>query len=1022
MSLSSVSIKRPVLATVFALLIVIFGLVSYSYLGIREYPAMDPPVVTVTTNYAGANPEIIQAQITEPLEDAINGIEGIRVLSSISNDQTSLISVEFTLGHDMESAANDVRDRVSKTISQLPKDVDPPIVEKLSANANAIIFMIIRSYQHNIMEVNALMENVIKERLQTIPGVGDIKIFGEKKYSMRLWLDPDKMASCGITSLDIQKAVARENIELPTGRVEGNMTELTIRALGLMQSPEQFNNMIIKQEGGSIIRLSDIGNAELYPQNDRSTVMMDLLPVLIIGVVPQNDANNVAIADEFYRRMAKLKDEIPAEYNISIGYDFTKFERKAVKEVRQTIFLSLLLVILIIFFFLRDWRSTIIPVVAIPVSLIGAFILMALFGLSINVLTLLAVVLAIGLVCDDAIIVLENIHAKVGRGMSPVTAANEGMNEIFFAVISTTIVLAAVFIPVMFLQGLVGRLFREFALVVAGSVLISAFVALTLSPMMCSKILKPRKEGKPNWLIRSTDPFFESLNQAYGRGLDVFLKRRWMALPLFLVITALIYVFYKSLHSELAPFEDRNNIRIPTLAPEGATYEFMDKYMARVDKYFRDSVPEVSTYFYMVSPSIGAKDNPNKGMEIVYLQDAEKRNRTQHEIFVKASKELQAITGIRCFPFEPPTIGDRFSGQPVQYVLQAPSLTMLKDILPHFLEEARKVPVLQFVDADFKINKPELRITVNRDKASLLNVSTEEIARTLQLSLSGQRYEYFYMDGKQYEIIGQLMARFRNDPDALKSLYVRSNRGELIPLDNLISIEENINPAAIYSYNRYISATISAGLTQGATLGDGIRELDRIAKEILPPSIKTNLAGQSRDYRESSSSLIFVFILGIVLIFLILAAQFESFMDPFIILLTVPLAIAGALFSLWYFRQTLNIFSEIGIVMLIGLVTKNGILIVEFANQRKQAGLAKLEAVRMAAASRFRPILMTSSAMVLGIMPIALNIGASSESRQSLGIAVVGGLVFSTFLTLFIIPAFYTFLSRNINKQDSERS
>ncbi|MCX6285329.1 MAG: efflux RND transporter permease subunit [Bacteroidetes bacterium] len=1022
MSLSSVSIKRPVLAIVFSLLIVIFGLVSYSYLGIREYPAMDPPIVTVTTNYSGANAEIIQAQITEPLEDAINGIEGIRVLSSISNDHTSLITVEFNLGNDMEAAANDVRDRVSKTISQLPKDVDPPIVEKLSANANAIIFMVIRSYQHNIMEVNALMENVIKERLQTIPGVGDIKIFGEKKYSMRLWLDPYKMASCGITTLDIQKAIARENIELPSGRVEGNMTELTIRTLGLMQSPDQYNNMIIRQEGGNIIRLSDIGTAELYPQNDRSTVMMDLLPVLIIGVVPQNNANNVAIADEFYRRMAKMKDEIPAEYSISIGYDFTKFERRAVKEVRETILLSLILVILIIFFFLRDWRSTIIPVVAIPVSLIGAFILMALFGLSINVLTLLAVVLAIGLVCDDAIIVLENIHAKVGKGMSPVAAANEGMNEIFFAVISTTIVLAAVFIPVMFLQGLVGRLFREFALVVAGSVLISAFVALTLSPMMCSRILKPRDDSKPNWLIRNTDPFFEFLNRAYVGSLEIFLKRRWMALPLFLVITSLIYVFYKSLHSELAPFEDRNNIRIPTLAPEGSTYEFMDKYMAQVDKYFRDSVPEVSTYFYMISPSMGARDNPNKGMEIVYLQDAEKRKRTQHEIFVKAAKELQQITGIRCFPFEPPTIGDRFSGQPLQYVLQAPSLVMLKDVLPHFLEEARKLPILQFVDADFKINKPELRITVNRDKASLLNVSTEEIARTLQLSLSGQRYEYFIFEGKQYEIIGQLMPRFRNDPDALKALYVRSMSGDLVPLDNLIRVEENINPAAIYSYNRYISATISAGLTQGATLGDGIRELDRIAKEILPPNIKTNLAGQSRDYRESSSSLIFVFILGIILIFLILAAQFESFVDPFIILLTVPLAIAGALFSLWYFRQTLNIFSEIGIIMLIGLVTKNGILIVEFANQRKLAGLAKLEAVQAAAASRFRPILMTSSAMVLGILPIALNIGASSESRQSLGIAVVGGLIFSTFLTLFIIPAFYTFLSRDIRNKGSEET
>jgi len=1011
MSLSSVSIKRPVLAIVFSLLIVIFGAVSYSYLGIREYPAMDPPVVTVTTNYAGANAEIIRAQITEPLEDAINGIEGIRVLSSVSNDQTSLITVEFLLGEDMETAANDVRDRVSKTIQLLPKDVDPPIVEKLSANSNAIIFMVIRSYQHNIMEVNNLMENVIKERLQTIPGVGDIKIFGEKKYSMRLWLDPWKMSASGITSPDIRKAIERENIELPSGRVEGSMTELTLRTLGLLETPEQFNNLIIKEQDGKIIRMSDIGTAELYPENDRSTVMMDLLPVIMIGVVPQTGANNVAIADEFYRRMNLLKEEIPAEYSVSIGYDFTRFERKAVSEVRETILLSLILVILIIFFFLRDWRSTIIPVIAIPVSIIGAFILMAAFGLSINVLTLLAVVLSIGLVVDDAIVVLENIHARIHQGMHPVEAANRGMEEIFFAVISTTIVLAAVFIPVMFLQGLVGKLFREFAIVVAGSVLISAFVALTLSPMMCSRILKIPVAGKVSWLVRLTDPFFESLNKGYERTLNRFLERRWLVFPVFIVILGLIFFLYKSLHSELAPFEDRNNIRIPTLAPEGSTYDFTDRYMAQVDQYIRDSFPEASTFFYMIAPSMGVKDNPNKAMEIVYFRNPETRKRGQHEMFQKMSKELQQFTGIRAFPFEPPTIGDRFSGQPLQYVLQAPNLTALKDVLPRFLEEARKIPILQFVDADFKINKPEIRVTVNREKASLLNVSTEEIARTLQLSISGQRYEYFILDGKQYEVIGQLMPQYRDNPDAIKALFVKNMAGELIPLDNLVSLEENINPAAIFAYNRYISATISAGLTQGATLGDGIRELDRVAKEILPPSIKTSLAGQSRDYAESSSSIAFVFILGLILIYLILSAQFESFRDPVIILLTVPLAMAGALFSLWYFRQTLNIFSEIGIVMLIGLVTKNGILIVEFANQRKAGGLNRLAAVKAGARSRFRPILMTSSAMVLGILPIALNIGASSGSRQSLGIAVVGGLIFSTLLTLYLIPALYTYLS-----------
>ncbi|MEI7981362.1 MAG: efflux RND transporter permease subunit [Bacteroidota bacterium] len=1013
MSLSSLSIKKPVLSIVFTLLILIFGAVGFFYLGIREYPEMDPPVVTVTTTYSGANPEIIQAQITEPLEDAINGIEGIRVLSSVSTDQSSLITVEFNLGKEMESAANDVRDRVSKAIRLLPKDVDPPIVEKLSANANAIIFMIVRSYKRNIMEVNDLVENTIKDRLQTIAGVGDIKIFGEQKYSMRLWLDPYKMAANGVTSVDIEQAVNRENIELPSGRVEGNLTELTIRTFGLLQTPEQFNNVIIKQEKGNIVRLSDVGSAELYPENDRSTVLMELLPVIIIGVVPQTGANNVAIANEFYKRMETLRKEIPDDYDVRIGYDFTKFEREAVKEVQQTIILSLILVVLIIFLFLRDWRSTIIPVAAIPVSIIGSFIIMAIMGLSINVLTLLAIVLAIGLVCDDAIVVLENIYTKIDTGTHPIEAALKGMKEIFFAVISTTITLAAVFLPIMFLQGLIGRLFKEFAIVVAGSVLISAFVALTLSPMMCSRILKSQRHLNTNWLVNKTEPFFLALNRGYRYSLKGFMSRRWLVFPVFLGLFLVIIWMYRSLHSELAPFEDRSNIRIPTLAPEGSTYEYMAGYMAQVDRYIADSFPEVSVSFSWISPSLGTIENPNKAQQIIYFTEAGQRKRSQHEMFRKMSKELQSVTGIRTFPFEPPTIGDRFSGQPLQYVLLAPDLKRLNEVLPVFLDEARKIPILQFVDANFKVNKPELRITINREKASQLGVSTGEIARTMQLTMSGQRYGYFIMDGNQYEIIGQVMRQDRDRPDALKALYVRNNKGELILLDNLIKMEESINPASVFSFNRYISATVSAGLSPGATQGDGIKALDQVSKKVLPASFNTALAGQSRDYRESSSSLIFIFLLTIVLIFLILAAQFESFTDPLIILFTVPLALAGALFSLWYFNQTLNIFSEIGIIMLIGLVTKNGILIVEFANQRKATGLDKIEAVQRAAISRFRPILMTSCAMMLGILPIALKLGASAESRQSLGIAVVGGLFFSTFLTLYVIPAIYSYLSQN---------
>jgi multidrug efflux pump len=1013
MSLSSLSINKPVLAIVFSLLILIFGTVSFFSLGVREYPEMDPPVVTVNTTYSGANPEIIQAQITEPLEDAINGIEGIRVLTSVSTDQSSLITVEFNLGKEMESAANDVRDRVSKAIRLLPKDVDPPIVEKLSANANNIIFMGVSSSVHSIMEVNDLVENTIKNRLQTIPGVGEIKIIGEKKYSMRLWLDPYKMAANGITATDIERAVSRENIELPSGRIEGSLTELTIRTIGLLQTPEQFNNIIIKQANGNIIRFSDVGNAELYPQNDRSTVLVNGLPQVAVGIVPQTGANNIAIANEFYKRIEIIKKEIPSTYVVTVGYDFTKFERGAVKEVGQTMILSLLLVVLIIFIFLRDWRSTIIPVVAIPVSIIGSFIIMALMGLTINVLTLLAIVLAIGLVCDDAIVVLENIYTKIDTGIHPVPAAHKGMKEIFFAVVSTTITLAAVFLPVMFLQGLIGRLFKEFAIVVAGSVLISAFVALTLSPMMCSRILKVQRHLNQNWLVSKTEPFFLGMNRGYRYSLKWFMGHRWLVIPIFALLIVLIGVFYKSLHSELAPSEDRSNIRIPLLAPEGSTYEFMTSYASLVDQYVADSIPEASIAFTWISPSMGTIENPNKAQEIIYLTDPKDRTVTQHEIFKKATRDLPSITGIRSMPFEHPTIGDRFAGQPVQYVLLASNMKELTDVLPAFLDEARKIKILQFVDANFKVNKPELRIRIDREKASQLGVSTQEIARTLQLSMSNQRYGYFIMGGKQYEIIGQVMRYDRDKPDDLRNLYVRNLGGELISLDNLIIMEESINPASIFSFNRYISATVSAGLVEGATIGDGIKALDEAAKKVLPATMSTALSGQSRDYRESSSSLIYIFLLAIVLIYLVLAAQFESFVDPLIILFTVPLAIAGTLFSLWYFNQTLNIFCEIGIIMLIGLVTKNGILIVEFANQRKEAGIEKAEAVQRAAISRFRPILMTSSAMILGILPIALSLGASSESRQSLGIAVVGGLLFATFLTLYVIPAIYSYLSRN---------
>jgi len=998
---------------VFSIILIIFGIVGFLSLGDREYPNVDPPIVNVTTTYKGANAEIIQTQITEVLEESISGIEGVRVISSKSSEQSSQIKVEFNLGENLERATNDVRDKVSKAIRFLPKDIDPPIIEKLDANANPIIFMTVESKTRSILEVNDLVDRLIKDRLQTIPEIAGVKIFGEKKYAMRLWMDPDLLTSHGLTTIDIRNAVIKQNIELPSGRIEGDNTELSIRTIGLLTTAEEFNNLIIRHKDGNIIRFSDIGYADLGAENERTIFKNNLYPGIAIGVIPQPGANAIDIADEFYKRTEEIKKEIPSDYNIEIGFDFTTFERNSVREVKETILLAFLLVVLIIYFFLRDWRSTLIPVVAIPISIISTFFIMYITGISINVLTLMGMILAIGLVCDDAIIVLEIIYSKVDIGIPPFQAAQQGVQEIFFAVISTTITLAMVFLPIFFIQGLTGRLFREFAIVVGGSVLISGFVALTLSPMMGSRFLTRQRHMNLNWFFRLTEPFFLELNRRYRYSLDAFMKRRWMVIPVFVIVIALIILLGKSLHSELAPYEDRSNIRIPVLAPEGSSFEFTEKYMDELSQYVADSIPEAIRNFSLIAPSFTVIGAANKGLALIYLSEPAKRERSQNKIFQQVSADLQSITGIRVFPFEPPTIGDRFGGQALQFVIQSSSFDSLKHILPIFLNEARKSPLLRFVDADLKINKPEIQIIIDREKAAQLDVSVEDIATTLQLALSGQRFDYFYMNGKQYEIIGQLKRRHRDSPEDLKSIFVKNNKGKLIALDNLISCKENINPATIYSYDRLIAATISGGLLPGVTLGDGINEMNRIAEKILTPAFKTSLAGQSRDYVESSSSLLYVFILAFILIYLVLSAQFNSWIDPVVILITVPLALFGALFSLWLFDQTMNIFSQIGIIMLIGLVTKNGILIVEFANQRKQKGLNKMEAVKKAATARLRPILMTASATVLGILPIALAMGSSSESRSSMGIVVVGGMIFATFFSLYIVPAVYSYLSKD---------
>lgn len=1016
MSLSSLSIQRPVLATVMSIVIVLFGIIGLTYLGIREYPSVDPPVITVSTTYVGANADIIESQITEPIEEAVNGIAGIRSINSVSRDGRSTITVEFYLEVNLETAANDVRDKVSQVVGNLPPDADPPVVSKADADSDPIIFLNIQSDRRSLLELTDIADNIFKERLQTINGVSEIRIWGSKRYAMRLWIDPEKLAAYDMTPLDVQNALRRENIELPSGSIEGANTELTVRTKGRLTTPEEFNNLVLKEETGRIVRFKDVGQAELGPENLRTVLRRDGAPMVGNAIVPQPGANNIEIADEVYRRLEQIKKDLPPDIKLGIGFDTTEYIRESIEEVNQTIYVAFGLVVLIIFLFLRDWRTTIIPVLVIPISLIGAFFIMYIAGFSINVLTLLGIVLAIGLVVDDAIVVLENIYTKIEGGMAPLEAALLGAKEIFFAVIATTVALVAVFMPVIFLQGLTGRLFREFGVVIAGAVLISSFVALTLTPMLSSKILKRR--ARQPLFYRLTEPFFVSLTSGYRYLLNGFMKARWLGLAIMAISGGMIYYFGKGLPSELAPLEDRSRIRAVARAPEGSTFEYMDDYVLKLVKTIKENAPEAESVGSVTSPGFGASTSVNSAFSWIILSDPAERERSQSEILNSLRGPVSQLTGAVTFLSEEQSIGNRRSGLPVQFVLQAPSFNQLREALPRFLEAAGKDPTFSFVDVDLKFNKPELTINIDRRKAQDLGVSVLDIAQTLQLGFSGQRFGYFIRNGEQYQVIGQMKREGRNEPIDVRSLYVRNKDGKMVQLDNVIGMQEQTTPPTLFRFNRFVSATVSAALADGKTIGEGIEAMDAIAAQTLGNGFYTELAGPSKDFAESSSSLVFAFALALVLIYLVLAAQFESFVDPFIIMFTVPLALAGAVLSLWYYGQTLNIFSQIGIIMLIGLVAKNGILIVEFANQRKEQGLERLDAIKDAAAARFRPILMTSLSTILGVLPIALALGAGSESRVSMGIAVIGGLLFATLLTLFVIPSIYSYLSSKEGKRN----
>lgn len=1011
MNLSELSIKRPVLATVMVLIIIIFGLIGYTSLPVREYPNVDNPIITVHVSYPGANAEVIENQITEPLEQNINGIPGIRSLISQSSQGSSRITVEFELSVDMETAANDVRDKVSIAQRYLPRDVDPPTVSKADADSDPIMQITIQSPVRSMLELSEIADLTVKERLQTISNVSAVEIWGEYRYAMRLWLDPLRMAAYNITPIDIKNALDRENIELPAGSIEGDHIAQSIRTMGLMQTPEDFNNLILVENDFRIVRFRDVGYAELDAANRQNILKRNGVPMVSCVIIPQPGANHINIADEVRTRMEQMRKDLPEDVIIDVAFDNTRFIRASINEVETTVIIAFILVVSIIFIFLRNWRVTLIPALVIPISLIGIFFVMYLAGFSINVLSMLAVVLAVGLVVDDAIVVTENIYQKVESGMDPEEASIMGSKEIFFAVISTTITLVAIFFPIVFLEGMTGRLFREFSIVISGAVIISSFAALSFVPMLSSKMLAKRR--KKNKLYEKTEIIFDGLNRFYDRSLRSFLRHKWLVLPVIIVSGVFIILFWNMIPAEMAPLEDRSVVMVRSSAPEGATYEFIRDYTDRISEIADSVAPERESNITMTRGGFG--------MVRLVLPDMDQRERSQMEIADALTLAVRNETAARAFVQQQSTFGGRRAGMPIRYVLQAPNIEKLQEFIPPFMDRMNASPYFQMSDVDLKFTKPETRIIIDRDKAAMLGVSTRDIGQTLQYALSGQRMGYFYMNGKQYQILGEINRQQRNTPVDLKTIYIKNNAGQMIQMDNLVKLEESVAPPQLYRYNRFNSATISAGLAPGYSLGQGLEEMDRIAAEVLDETFRTALEGESRNFRESSSSLLFAFALAIVLIFLVMAAQFESFKDPFVIMFTVPLALFGALLFMWIFGITMNIYSQIGIIMLIGLVTKNGILIVEFANQRQNAGINKLRAIIDASLQRLRPILMTNISTVLGLLPLMFATGEGANGRIAMGTAVVGGLLISTLLTLFLIPAMYIYLSTDREAKEMKR-
>jgi len=1004
MKISDLCIQRPVFATVLSLVIMLLGVVSYSRLPVREYPKIDEPVVTVDTTYRGASAEIIESQVSKPLEDSLAGIEGVEVITSISRAENSQISVRFKLERPPEAAAADVRDRVSRVRNKLPDAVDEPVIAKVEADANPVIWIAFSSDKHSALEVTDVANRIVKPRLQTLPGAADVRVFGERKFAMRIWLDKQRMAAYQLTPADVEDALRKQNVEVPAGRIESREREFSVVANTDLGTPEEFGAVIVKTANAYPVRIRDIARVEIGPASERSSVRFKGRSAVALGVIKQATANPLELSKALRAELPKVTSELPAGMRADVAYDSSVFIDRSIQSVFKTIGEAILLVLAIIFFFLRNFRATLIPLVTIPVSLVGAFGIMFALGFTINTLTLLALVLAIGLVVDDAIVVLENIYRHIEAGMPRRQAAFLGAQEIGFAVVAMTLTLAAVYAPVAFMTGRTGKLFIEFALTLAGAVLVSGFVALTLSPMMCSVLLKhEEKHGKGFLLV---ERFLNWLNFGYKKVLTVALDRRWIVIAGFVVVAVSCVVLLKALKSELAPVEDRGIILGVFLGPDGATLDYTDKYARQIESIYSQT-KDVERYFV-----VSGNPTVSQGISFVGLTDWKDRDRRSPDIAKELFPKFMAIPGVLAFPITPPSLGQSPRERPINFVIvTSAAYEELQQVTGQILGELAKNTGLTNVDTDLKLNKPELSIEVKRDKAADLGVPVETIGRTLETYLGGRQVTRFKRDGEQYDVIVQVADVERSNPADIQGIYARGRDGSMISLDNLVTVDETIAPRELNHFGQRRAVTITANLMPGYTMGEALTYMDGVASQVLKPGYAVDYNGQSREFRQSSSSLAFTFGLALAFIYLVLAAQFESFRDPLIIMLTVPLSMAGALLALWLTNGTLNVYSQIGLVTLVGLITKHGILIVEFANQLQEKGASIKEAVVESAFLRLRPILMTTGAMVLGALPLAMASGAGAESRQQIGWVIVGGLLLGTFFTLFVVPTVYSLLA-----------